>query len=326
MTSKSGKYAGTPIARKDGQGTCYIGHRIGGGNEGEVYSIKNDPQNVVKIYHEGKRPGALQTAKLMAMEGQIPPGPLESPGFPTLAWPRELIQHTTTSSLVGFFMPRVSTDRFVPIGTYCNPEARKRAVPTEYASSNHTAAISKNAIKNFTQTVHRLHLVDAIIGDINDNNVLINPEDGFISIIDCDSFQYTDQSTKRTFPCTVGRPEYTAPELIDLMSKECNKPDCDASNSKHRTGYGCIPRSKEHELFAVAVIVFKLLMNGSHPYDCIVSGPSAERTTSIRDRIHSRYFAYGSNKPSHIRPAPGNLKLYSHIPETIRKLFDRAFA
>ncbi len=326
MVSSRGQHTGTQITRKDQQGYWTIGHRLGGGNEGEVYAIQNDPAYAVKIYHEGKRPGPVQTAKLAAMEGKTPPGPLESPGFPTLAWPRELIRDNTTATLVGFIMPRVSTDHFVPIGTYCNPEARKRTVPVEYASGNHITGVSNAIIRNFTQTAHRLHLVGALIGDVNDNNVLINPTDGFISIIDCDSFQYTDQSTNQTFPCTVGRPEYTAPELMDLMSTQCGKPQCDTSSDPHRTSYGCITRNKEHDLFAIAVVIFKLLMDGTHPYDCIVSGPTAHQTNSLRDRIHSRYFAYGSRKPTHIRPAAQNQKRYERIPPALRTLFERAFS
>ena len=326
MTSSRGQYTGTQITRKDRTGIWTIGHRLGSGNEGEVYAIQNDPAYAAKIYHEGKRPGPTQTTKLMAMEGKPPPGPLESTGFPTLTWPQQLIQDNATSTLVGFIMPRLSTDHFVPIGTYCNPEARKRSVPVRYHSDQHVSTVSKTAIKNFTQTVHRLHLVDALIGDINDNNILINPADGFIAVIDCDSFQYTDQATGKTFPCTVGRPEYTAPELMNQMSGQCNEPQCSTDSNPHRASYGCIPRTRDHDLFAVAVVIFKLLMDGSHPYDCIVSGPNAHQTNSLKDRIESRYFAYGPRKAAHIRPASQNQKRYERIPPTFRALFERAFA
>lgn len=325
MTSK-GQYTGTPIARKDRQGNWIVGHRLGSGNQGEVYAVQNDPAYAVKIYHEGKRPSPVETLKLTAMEDKPPPGPLESPGFPTLTWPRQLIRDSNTSTLVGFIMPRLSTEHFVPIGTYCNPEARKRAVPAEYATGNHVASVAKAAIRNFTQTVHRVHLVDAVIGDINDNNVLINPADGFITVIDCDSFQYKDKETGRIFPCTVGRPEYTAPELIDRMTGHCNNPQCDMGSGSHQISYGCIPRTRDHDLFAVAVVIFKILMEGNHPFDCIVSGPSSHHANSLGDRIKSRYFPYGTGKPSHIRPASQNQKRYERIPRELRTLFERAFA
>ena len=280
----------------------------------------------MKIYHEGKRPGPVQTAKLAAMEGKTPPGPLESPGFPTLAWPHQLIQDSSTSTLVGFVMPRVANEQFVSIGIYCNPETRKRSIPVEYTSGNHIATVYKAAIRNFTQTVHRLHLVDAIIGDINDNNVLINPADGFISVIDCDSFQYTEQSTRRTFPCLVGRAEYTAPELLDHLDVECRRPQCDPDSNPHRATYACVLRTKDHDLFALAVVIFKLLMDGTHPYDCIVSGSIAHEVNTLKDRIGHHYFPYGPRKPANIRPAGQNQTRYDRIPAQIRELFERAFA
>ena len=326
MMTNAGQHTGTPITRKDRQGTWTVGPRLGGGNEGEVYAIQNDPAYAVKIYHEGKRPGPAQTTKLTAMEGRTPPGPLESPGFPTLTWPHQLIRDNATSTLVGFVMPRVSTDLFVPIGTYCNPETRKRVVPPEHATGDHVAAVAKAAIRNFTQTVHRIHLVDAIIGDINDNNVLINPADGFISVIDCDSFQYTDQASRRIFPCLVGRAEYTAPELLHLLDTQCRRPQCDTDSGPHRASYACVHRSRDHDLFALAVVIFKLLMDGTHPYDCIVSGSSAHEVNTLKDRIASRYFPYGPRKPGHIRPAGHNQTRYDRLPHQIRELFERAFA
>ena len=326
MTTSAGQYTGTPIARKDQQGTWTVGHRLGGGNEGEVYAIQNDPAYAVKIYHEDKRPGPNQTAKLVAMEGKTPPGPLESPGFPTVTWPHQLIRDSATSTLVGFVMPRVSTEFFVPVGTYCNPETRKRVVAPEHCAGNHVVAVAKNAIRNFTQTVHRLHLVDAIIGDINDNNVLINPTDGFISVIDCDSFQYTDPASQRSFPCLVGRAEYTAPELLHLLDVQCRRPGCDVDSGPHRASYACVQRNKDHDLFAMAVVIFKLLMEGTHPYDCIVSGSSAHEINTLKDRITARYFPYGPRKPANIRPADHNRTRYDRLPQQIRELFEQAFA
>ena len=326
MTTERQSHTGATITQRNRRGTWTIGERLGSGNEGEVYAIANDPARAVKIYHDGKRPGPIQTAKLNAMEGKPPPGPLEAPGFPTLTWPEQLIRDTSTSTLVGFVMPRVATTNFVPIGTYCNPEARQRAVPREHGETSHYSRIVKTAIQNLAQTVHRLHAAGAVIGDINDNNILICPADGFVAMIDCDSFQYTEENGGTTYRCTVGRPEYTAPELLDLMAMPCRTQGCRAGGRGHKATYACVDRDQEHDLFGIAVVIFKLLMDGVHPYDCIVSGPSAQGVTTLKDRIQARYYAYGPGRHRDTRPGSDHGVRYSRLPAEIRQLFERAFA
>jgi len=93
--------------------------------------------------------------------------------------------------------------------------------------------------------VETVHHVDAVIGDFQERNILVN-DTTRVTLVDCDSIQFTDRSGG-TFLCAVGRPEFTAPELagVDLA---------------------VTARQKPSDLFALAVHIHLLLMAGNHPF------------------------------------------------------------
>ncbi len=85
-----------------------------------------------------------------------------------------------------------------------------------------------------------LHDRNIIIGDINPNNILVvSPKE--VYIVDTDSFQVED------YPCPVGTVNFTAPEI----------------QKKH---FGDFLRTKGNENFAVATLLFMLMLPGKPPY------------------------------------------------------------
>ena len=321
----SGEHTGRTINPKLGAGHWVIGDLLGSGNEGEVYALSNDPHYAVKVYHANRRPDPQHAAKLFTMESRRPPGPVEIVGSPTLTWPVQLVRDTDGGQVVGFVMDRIDLGVFVPIGAYCNPDVRRRMVPADLLGDRMVDHVVKSAVINLTQTFHRLHESGVLIGDVNDHNLVLNPRDGFVSILDCDSFQITDPSTGKVYPCPVGRPEYTAPEILDEQNAFCRRADCDRAPDPHKTGYSCVVRNQQHDLFAMAVVIFKLFMSGSHPYDCVYHGPEALAPHTLRDRIQRRYFPYGPNRPFEVSPPPGKARQYHSLPAAIQRLFERAF-
>ena len=322
--TKSGQHSGRKIVRRGQTVPWTVGDLIGAGNEGEVYALTNDQHHAIKIYHPNKRPGADHAAKLKVMVDNRPYSPIEI-DQPTLPWPTQLFHAHASGDLAGFVMDRIDTSRTMPIGNYCNPEVRAKRNAAKYNTDKHVRATARQAIINLTQTVHLLHNHNIVIGDINDNNIVIDPQDGHVAILDCDSFQIQEPRNGKTFPCTVGRPEYTAPELLDAQSRPCSNRNCAKGPKGHKAGYACVVRDQQHDLFALGVVIFKLFMKGMHPYDCIYTGPSADEPTTIRDRIQRRYFPYGPNRNPNIKPPTGRAEEYARLPQHIRQLFERTF-
>ena len=60
-----------------------------------------------------------------------------------------------------------------------------------------------------------LHTIHVRIGDVNPSNILVN-DNGSVMLIDCDSFQIPGPPGHQPYPCVVGSPEYTAPEIDDF--------------------------------------------------------------------------------------------------------------
>ena len=99
-----------------------------------------------------------------------------------------------------------------------------------------------------------------VCGDLNPRNICINLDrkdrDVYkVTLVDTDSYHFiADESVYR---CEVGLAEYLAPELQQKISGEVT-----LKNAPLPTF------TRETDLFALAVHVFCLLMNGSHPFAC----------------------------------------------------------
>ena len=189
-----------------------------------------------------------------------------------------------------------------------------------------TEEIAWTTIRNLTHTAQRLHQRGYLIGDVNERNILMDPITGDVTIVDCDSFQIHDPVGSITYCCTVGRPEYTAPELLRQMRGQCNVNRCLASPAPHQKQYACVTRTEQHDLFGIAVIIFKLLMDGAHPYDCKITSSRGPQPTTLKERIELGYYPYTKRAPHNIRPQPQNAEKYRHLPPDVRHLFERAFA
>ena len=199
---------------------------------------------VAKIFHADLKDLAAKCAKVAAMSASQPDGARESDGFVVLTWPLHSV--VGDDGAVGYVMPRLDTSNAVEIHTVSNPSNRLKPLPaapqwTPHVSWHHLV----NIAANLCLAVETVHRVDAVIGDFQERNILVN-DTTRVSLVDCDSMQFTDASGNQ-FLCGVGRPEFTAPELagVDLA----------------RTA-----REKPSDLFALAVHVHLLLMAGNHPF------------------------------------------------------------
>ena len=147
-----------------------------------------------------------------------------------------------------------------------------------------------------------MHTIHVRIGDVNPSNILVS-DDGSVMLIDCDSFQIPGPPGHQPYPCVVGSPEYTAPEISDFQRQF---------------------RSQDSDNFALAVLLYQLLGNGSHPYQGIDASP-AEAVSNIRERIKEHRFAH-QPQGGLWRPTPGQVRSWRAMPEPVRTAFRQAFS
>ena len=147
-----------------------------------------------------------------------------------------------------------------------------------------------------------LHAMGVRIGDVNPSNILVRA-DGSVMLIDCDSFQIPGPPGRQPYPCVVGSPEYTAPEIKDFQRQF---------------------RSHDSDNFALAVLLYQLLGNGSHPYAGIDT-LAADSVSNIRERIKGHRFAHHPRE-GRWGPTPGQMRSWRAMPAPVRNTFRQAFS
>ncbi len=266
--------------------TVTLGPRLGSGGEGVVHGVAGASDEIAKLYHE--EVDARKLSKLQVMVADRSKDALRA----IAAWPQELLldEHRKPR---GFLMPRVhdASEIHELFGT----QRRMALFPDgRWDLLVHVA-------RNVAAAVQTVHSAGHVIGDLNQSGVLV-ARDATVRLIDCDSFQITQGQT--VYFSLVGVPDFTAPELIGA-------------------DFSRTVRSVEHDRFALAVLVFKLLFFGRHPFvGRMLDGSPVDMIDSIKRGL----FAYGSRAKARGIARPQNAFKLLIVPEAVQQLFERAFS
>ncbi|ONI42914.1 hypothetical protein AN640_06970 [Candidatus Epulonipiscium fishelsonii] len=138
-----------------------------------------------------------------------------------------------------------------------------------------------------------LHDRNIIMGDINPSNILVvSPTE--IYFVDTDSYQIED------YPCPVGTINYTAPEI-------------------QRKHFATFLRTIGHENFAVATLLFMIMLPGKPPY----SQQGGEDPVS---NIINMDFSYAFKQNSNKRTPDGPWRyIWSHLTYDLKEAFYNTF-
>jgi len=267
-----------------GKDRASVAELIGKGGEGEVYAIKGRPGLAVKIYNAGLRAKREDKVRAMVGEGLAIKTDL-------VAYPGKVVTDQR-GNFIGFVMRLVSGYR--PLHELYSPKSRQRHFPkADYRFLVHTAL-------NVARAVGKVHQTECVIGDLNHSGVLV-AQDTTVALIDADSFQFNSNGT--TYPCVVGVPDFTPPEL-------------------HGKNLASVDRTIEHDNFGLAVAIFHLLFMGRHPYAGRHKGPDI----SMGDAIAQNRFAYSLTRQAATQttPPPGALTL-DLFPDAVARSFEDAF-
>lgn len=263
---------------------------LGGGGEGKIYSISEEPLLVAKVYHQSAK---VYADKLSVMFANPPDDSALAQGRVSIAWPVDLLKDTSNQEIIGFLMQRVTEVR--PIHDFYIPATRRDKSPYfNYLYLHRTA-------RNLAAAVSALHAKGYVIGDVNESNILVT-ETALVTLVDTDSFQVLDLPHHKVYRCPVGKPEFTPPELQGKAFRD-------------------IDRTPEHDLFGLAVVIFQLLMEGTHPFDGVFQGsgdpPPKEK------RILEGHFPYGNRiVPYRSKPLAPPFEI---LHPTLQQLFIRCF-
>jgi len=242
------------------------GSELAVGREGTVYPVPWSDGRVAKLYH---RPTVGLERKVSAMILHRPAGAESG----ALAWPEDLLREPD-GRFAGLLLPRVEGK--LRADELYDPATRRERSPLFHYGLLHRAA------RDLASAFHDLHGAGYVVGDVNGSGVRVG-EDGLVTLVDTDSFQVRDAVSGLVFRCPVGRPAFTPPELWGRSFEE-------------------VDRRPEHDRFGLGVLVFQMLMEGTHPFVGRYRG--AGDPPSIQERIAAGHFAYAPRGESMLEPAP----------------------
>jgi len=263
-----------------------LGKELGRGGEGSVFEVEGVANLAAKIYHQTPLPED-HVEKLETMVS------LWSERLDTIsAWPRSLIYKAHGKHACGFLLPKISNAR--QLHELYGSSNRRQHFPD--AQWHHLVLAARNTAAVFES----FHSAGIAVGDINQGNLLVDPQ-MCVRMIDCDSSQITNRD--KTFHCPVGTAHFTPPELQSKKLRE-------------------VYRTKNHDGFGMAVLIFHLLFIGRHPFAGRFRG---EGDMPIEKAIAERRFAFSVNREETlVDPPPASLKL-TDLPPGIGQLFEEAF-
>jgi serine/threonine protein kinase len=275
----------------------HLGPELGKGGEGIIYSLDTAPLECAKIYTKTISSEEQRKIELMVENPPSDPAYLSPQKHRSIAWPSALLySDSSRSEFVGFVMPKVEQKIFKKALNCFEVTDRVKTYGFSF-TWRHLCLTARN-LASAMAAIHERHYC---IGDLNESNVLVGHH-ALVSIIDCDSFQVTDDASGKTYRCTVGKPEYTAPEL-------------------HGRSYKDIDRSIETDSFALAVLIFQLLMEGTHPYQA--KGKIVDDSPGTAQKIIKGYFPYKSTVKG-IAP-PDHAPSFDILNTELQQLFLRCF-
>lgn len=200
-----------------------------------------------------------------------------------VCWPEKLLYDG--SKFIGYVMPKA-------IGKEMQKCLFIKPLLLQNFPNWNRVDLASLCISMLEKIIH-LHDHGIIIGDINPLNILI-AENGDVYFVDADSYQIG------AFPCPVGTVNFTAPEI-------------------QGRDYKTFLRTKDHEYFAIATLLFMTLLPGKPPYSFQGGGNPGE---NIRARNFSYPFA---DEVNYKAPAGPWEFIWNDLSYEVKKGFHEVF-
>lgn len=277
-----------------------LGKCLGRGGEGTVYKVPALPGKVAKIY-KSDRFSSVQARQTMERKIRLLVKKKKVAYInDTLvaAIPSDVLYYDD-GTFAGYVMPQISTA--IKIFEVQREDRRRKIFPDlDYRGLIVIAY-------NLAEVVDHLHRNGIIVGDMNQNNIMVY-QDGTVALIDCDSFDISDPDTGEHFPCTVGLQELLAPELQTAGR------------------LADVPFTKESDCFSLAIHIFRLLMDNADPFGFRLTGnmrTSSSDMLQLNTAIVNGDCVYVRNIPG--KAIPAWAPTLDILPQEIQDLFRRVF-
>jgi len=271
---------------------------LGKGATASIYKASLDGVSfAAKIYNETT---GINKAKINAMLSNAPNQlKLDSNGAeaPLLAWPIKIIE-SDTGSAIGYLMPLIDLNNSFPLDYYYDKVLFEKLNAPDEAALSYKLEVAKN----LADVVSYLHANGHYFIDLKPQNIRVFKKSHIVTLLDCDGFSIFSKNGVR-YPAELISTDYISPEA----TKE-NTPPKDLGENQDK--------------YALAVILFQLLNNGTHPFQGIINSDTITANTND-EKAAAGLYPHGLNVNDKISPRPQSTH---HLwPNSTRLLFDRAF-
>lgn len=201
-----------------------------------------------------------------------------------VCWPQELL-YNQLGELVGYRMERASGKELQRC--VLNRTVLERSFPGGKKEDMVRLAIT------ILEKICALHRAGVLLGDINLSNILVaSPEK--VWFVDCDSYQVGG------YPCPVGKSYFIPPEL-------------------QGKNFSTFLRTPGNEAFAVATLLFMIMLPGKSPY-------AQQGGGTIEESIRAMEFPYPCGENRSDRTPEGSWRYqWSHLPYFLKEYFYGTF-
>ena len=265
-----------------------------GGAAGKIYAVNEHPDFVAKIFHNIKK-SPTNRKKLEAMILNRPdfkPAVKDDVEYIQIAWPEAILENDE-GFCIGYLMPLINMGDAVSLDHLMQKAIRQKiGLPEKYAYRIFAAY-------NIASMVAALHKKGHYIVDLKPSNVSVYRETMMVAMVDCDGFSIKGE--KERYPAEFVSEEYIFPEGMDLDVEDMGE---------------------EQDKFALAVMIFKLLNNGIHPFSGVPRKADGKALT-IQNRIEEYHYAYGIWPDTYQAPHP--YSLHEYFDKKTLEFFERVF-
>ncbi len=263
---------------------------IAEGAAGTIHHVIGEPGIVVKLYKERKDLPEYEEkiAAMLAAPPYLPAFSYNGRSYVQIAWPTARV--VDGQGFRGFVMPEVDFRASTELENILQRSARQRKQLPEFYGARVLLAA------NLAALMANLHALGHYMVDMKPMNMRFYPHAWYMAILDTDGFSINGT---RRLPARQFSDEYIAPDARGKKPEQLGL---------------------EQDQFSLAVIIFRLLNNGIHPYQGIDLG---NQPTTLQERIFAGLYAYSFNGHRNVGPAPSSI--HEYLEDDTRALFDRAF-
>ncbi|HZS47538.1 MAG TPA: hypothetical protein VFC63_20875 [Blastocatellia bacterium] len=261
---------------------------LGNSHQSKVYALIQDANLVAKLL---SRRSKEQSDKLTYMVDHLPAGIDDPDQEFSVAWPIDLLLRNGPDgpTVAGMIMPR-ATNSYQITSCY-RAELRQQQFPEfSYRSLMRIA-------RNLCGAVNVLHRNNIALGHIKESHILVSPGKR-VTVVGADTLQLTDKNKHVIYKSAGNAIEFLPPELQGLT-------DCD---------FG-----PEQDHFGLAVLIFKLLMEGQHPFSA--EGVAGDSSAILAKQICAGKFAFATGSRTVEQTAPS----FGILSPEIQNLFVKCF-